>query len=95
MSKYPTSTLDRYLIDAGEMLLNDNPVAKIYIKPNRNITVADMQAALNAQYGRGVYLASSHGTARYVSRPGRGWWKGDTEVNSCEQFIDGSYVHKK
>lgn len=71
---------------------------QLYVKPDRNITVAEMQAALNAQYGQGAYKVSSHGSARYVHHGKRAkWWgwKGETENNPCEQFIDGSYVHPK
>lgn len=81
MGKYRTTTLDRYLLDAATLADSET----IYVQCDRNISVADMQAALNAQYGKNLYKATSHGSARYVKRPGRGWWDGSTEVNSCEQ----------
>jgi len=81
MGKYRTTTLNDYLIDA--VTLEDGET--IYVKCDRNISVADMQEALNAQYGRSVYKASSHGSARYISKPYRGWWNGETEINPCEE----------
>lgn len=93
---YRTSTLDTYLLDAA--MLTDEHGDKLYIKPNRNVTVAEMQAALDAQYGKGSYKASSHGSARYVEhgRRAKWWgWNGEAEVNPCEEYIDGSRVHPK
>lgn len=90
---YRTSSLGTYLIDAATMADND----RLYVKPDRNITVAEMQAALNAQYGK-TYKVSSHGSARYVTKYSRGLdgpWDGSPEVNLCEANLDGSYVHPK
>lgn len=94
MTNYRTSSLDTYLIDAASMAEDD----RLYIKPNRNITVAEMQAALDAQYGKMAYKASSHGTARYIyhGKNAKSWgWKGEPEIGPCEQYLDGSYVNPK
>lgn len=81
------------MLDAATMADDD----RLYVKPDKNITVAEMQAALNAQYGN-LYKVSSHGSARYIRKYSRSWdgaWDGSPEINPCEEYMDGSYVHPK
>lgn len=70
---YRTTTLDDYIIDCAQA----NPGETLYIIQGgmfRPPALADMQAALEAQYGkipgtdRCKYKAHSHGSARYVTR---------------------------
>ncbi|MBV9550800.1 MAG: hypothetical protein JO256_14110 [Alphaproteobacteria bacterium] len=95
MATYRETTLDRYLLDAAT--LAEGRGEQLWCKPDRNITVAEMQAALNAQYGN-VFKVGSHGSSRYIYRYSRafdGVWDGSPEVNTCEEYADGSRVHPK
>lgn len=81
MGEYRKTNLNDYLIDAATLAYGET----MYVLCDRNISVAAMQDALNAQYGKGVYMASSHGSARYVKHKKGSGWDGSTEVNPCEE----------
>lgn len=78
---YRQTTLDRYLLDVSEL----EPGETMYVLCDKNVSVADMQAALNVQYGPRKYKAHSHGSARYVTFKPFWGWDGSTEVNPCER----------
>jgi hypothetical protein len=63
---YATSTISGYLIDAAKMEYGQRMwVETAGVKPP---LVAEMQAALDKQYGLYQYRVWSHGSARYVDK---------------------------